>query len=72
MINSDLVKEKKWSVLAQLQDSKTQLEGLLKTSNESTMSDRDQGKAYLENLKEMGYFGRVPELDEALATLVCN
>ena len=71
-ITPELVKEKKWTVLEQLQDSKTQLEGLLKTSNESTMSDRDQGKAYLENLKGMGYFGRVPELDEALATLVCN
>ena len=63
VINSALVQEQQWALLAKLSDS-------LALEIRQIMADHEQERLYLHNLKRMGCFGGGPELDAALSTFV--
>ena len=67
---SSLVEEQKWDLLPELFQSRASLQKYLEEGGDVTMADPEQARMYLQSLKKLDCFDRVPELDAALAKLV--
>ena len=69
-MTSSLVEEQRWDLLPELSQSRAALQKYVEEGGDVTMADPEKARMYLQSLKKLDCFDRMPELDTALAKLL--